>query len=167
VLGRGVDQPDELVSLTVSLVRPQSRGWVTLRSGDPFAPPVIRVNYLQADADVTALLAGVQLTRRFGNSRAYDSVRAHEVEPGATVTSPRELEAFIRQRADTIYHLAGTCRMGPESDSQAVVDSHLRVRGVDTLRVADASIMPDVVNAPTHAACVMIGEKCADLISGR
>jgi len=166
-VGRGVDQPDELVSLTVSLVRPQSRGWVTLRSGDPFAPPVIRVNYLQADADVTALLAGVQLTRRFGNSRAYDSVRAHEVEPGATVTSPRELEAFIRQRADTIYHLAGTCRMGPESDTQAVVDSHLRVRGVDTLRVADASIMPDVVNAPTHAACVMIGEKCADLISGR
>jgi choline dehydrogenase len=166
-VGRGTDQPDPLVSLTVSLVRPQSRGSVILRSADPFAQPVIQANYLQADADVTALLAGVQLTRRFGNSRAYDPVRAEEVEPGATVTSQEDLTTFVREKADTIYHLAGTCRMGPESDAGAVVDSRLRVRGIDALRVADASIMPEVVNAPTHAACVVIGEKCADLVSGR
>jgi choline dehydrogenase len=166
-VGRGVDLPDELVSLTVSLVRPLSRGSVTLGSADPFAPPVIRANYLQADADVTALVEGVHLTRELGNARAYDSVRAQEVEPGAAVTSPRELGTFIREKADTIYHLAGTCRMGPDSDARAVVDSNLRVRGIDALRVADASIMPEVVNAPTHAACVAIGEKCADLISGR
>ncbi len=166
-VGRGVNLPDELVSLTVSLVRPQSRGSVSLRSADPLVPPVIHVNYLQADADVAALLEGVRLTRQFGNARAYDSVRVEEVEPGATVMSERDLETFIRQKADTIYHLAGTCRMGPDADVDAVVDARLRVRGVDALRVADASIMPVVVNAPTHAACVAIGEKCADLISGR
>ena len=81
--------------------------------------------------------------------------------------SERDLETFIRQKADTIYHLAGTCRMGPDSDTEAVVDSRLHVRGVSGLRVADASIMPKVVKAPTHAGCVAIGEKCADLISGR
>lgn len=166
-VGRGSDTPDEVVSLTVSLVRPQSRGAVTLRSANPFAPPVLRLNYLQADADVAALVEGVHLTRRFGNSRAYEGVRAEEVEPGASVTSRHDLEDFIRQKADTIYHLAGTCRMGPASDAEAVVDSRLKVHGVDALRVADASIMPEVVNAPTHAACVAIGEKCADLISGR
>jgi choline dehydrogenase len=165
-VGRGSDQADELVSITVSLVRSQSRGSVTLRSADPFEPPSIRVNYLQADADVAALIDGVDLTRRFGASRAYDDVRAEEVEPGAGVTSKRDLETFIRQKAETIYHLAGTCRMGPETDASAVVDARLRVRGIDALRVADASIMPEVVNAPTHAACVAIGERCADLISG-
>jgi len=166
-VGRGVNLPDELVSLTVSLVRPESRGCVTLRSADPFAQPVIRANYLEADADVAALAEGVRLTRLFGNARAYDSVRAEEVEPGATVTSPRDLETFIRQKADTIYHLAGTCRMGADADVDAVVDARLQVRGVEALRVADASIMPEVVNAPTHAACVAIGEKCSDLVSGR
>ena len=166
-VGRGAELPDELVSLTVSLVRPQSRGAVTLRSADPLAPPAIRANYLQAEADVAALVDGVHLLRRFGNSRAYDSVRAEEVEPGASVTSRRDLKSFIRQKADTIYHLAGTCRMGPDNEAGAVVDARLHVRGVDALRVADASIMPEVVNAATHAACVAIGEKCSDLISGR
>ena len=90
-----------------------------------------------------------------------------EIARGSRLMSERDLETFIRQKADTIYHLAGTCRMGPDADVDAVVDARLRVRGVDALRVADASIMPEVVNAPTHAACVAIGEKCADLISGR
>jgi choline dehydrogenase len=166
-VGRGLDQPDPLVSLTVSLVQPTSRGSVTLRSADPFAQPVIRANYLQAGADLAALLRGVRLTRRFGNSREYDSVRAEEIEPGSSVTSDGDLESFIRANADTIFHLAGTCRMGPDDDATAVVDSRLNVSGVQGLRVADASIMPDVVNAPTHAVCVAIGEKCADMISGR
>ena len=83
------------------------------------------------------------------------------------LTSDRDLERFVREKADTIYHLAGTCRMGPDSERDAVVDASLRVHGVERLRVADAAIMPDVVNAPTHAACVAIGEKCAVLISGR
>ena len=94
-------------------------------------------------------------------------LRRDEVEPGATLTSERDLERFIRQKADTIYHLAGTCRMAPDCRRGRGRSSGLRVHGVEGLRVADASIMPEVVNAPTHAACVAIGEKCATLISGR
>jgi choline dehydrogenase len=78
-----------------------------------------------------------------------------------------EIEALVRAAADTIFHAAGTCRMGPASDPMAVVDARLRVRGVEGLRVADASIMPEVVNATTHAACVMIGEKAADLLGAK
>jgi len=165
-VGRGVDIPDQLVSLTVSLVRPRSRGIVTLRSSDPSVPPVICANYLQADEDVAALREGVRLTRELGGSRAYERVRFEEVEPGAAMTSRSDLDTFIRANADTIYHLAGTCRMGRADDAASVVAADLRVRGIDALRVADASIMPEVVNAPTHAACVVVGEKCADLISG-
>jgi len=83
------------------------------------------------------------------------------------VSTAADLEHFARRAADTIYHAAGTCRMGPSSVPTAVVDATLRVRGVDGLRVADASIMPEVVNATTHAACVVIGDKCATLVSGR
>ena len=166
-VGRGLEQPEEVITISVSLVRPESRGCIELRSADPLAAPVLYANYLQADADTAVLVHGARLARRFGMSHAYDGLRLDETEPGADVTSDRDLERFVREKADTIYHLAGTCRMGPDSDPDAVVDSRLRVRGVERLRVADASIMPEVVNAPTHAACVMIGEKCSTLISGR
>jgi choline dehydrogenase len=166
-VGRGLDQPDDLVTITVSLVRPASRGSVTLRSADPLVPAAISAGYLQADADAAALARGAELARALGASRAYDGLRGDETEPGANVISRTDLERFVREKSDTIYHLAGTCRMGSDSDDSAVVDFALRVHGVEGLRVADASIMPTVVNAPTHAACVMIGEKCADLINGR
>jgi choline dehydrogenase len=166
-VGRGLDQPDDVVTITVSLVRPASRGTITLRSADPLAAPIISAGYLLADADAAALVRGAQFARELGASRAYDELRSDETEPGANVTSATELEHFVRAKADTIYHLAGTCRMGPDSDDSAVVDAALRVHGIEGLRVADASIMPTVVNAPTHAASVMIGEKCATLVSGR
>ena len=163
-VGRGVDQPDPFVTVTVALVRPQSRGTIELRSADPLAAPRIRAHYLQSHADVAALIAGVRYARQIALSSAYDRLRGEEIDPGVRVTSVNDLERFVRAMADTIYHPAGTCRMGPASDPDAVVDASLRVRGVDGLRVADASIMPDVVDAPTHAAAVMIGEKCAALI---
>jgi choline dehydrogenase len=163
-VGRGLEQPDPFMTITVSLVRPRSRGRITLVAADPLAPPVIRANYLQAQADVDALIQGAQLARLFGTSPAYDGLRGDEIEPGPGLTSAADLERFVRQKADTIYHAAGTCRMGPASDAQSVVNDQLRVHGVEGLRVADASIMPEVVNAPTHAACVAIGEKCAALI---
>jgi len=163
-VGRGVDQPDPFVTITVALVRPQSRGTIELRSSDPLASPIIRANYLQSQADVAVLVAGVRLARQIGLSPAYDRLRGEETDPGDRTTTAGDLERFVRAMADTIYHPAGTCRMGRSSDSEAVVDASLRVRGVDGLRVADASIMPDVVDAPTHAAAVMIGEKCAALI---
>ena len=93
-------------------------------------------------------------------------MRGDEIEPGAGVTSDAGLARFVREKADSIYHPAGTCRMGPSSSSDSVVDAELRVHGIGNLRVADASIMPVLVNAPPHAACVMIGEKCAELVGG-
>ncbi|MEO8258853.1 MAG: GMC family oxidoreductase N-terminal domain-containing protein [Acidobacteriota bacterium] len=164
-VGRGVDQPDAFVTITVSLVRPQSRGTITLRSAEPFDAPLIHANYLQAQADVDALVQGARLARLFGASTAYDQLRADEVAPGRPAVSTADLEQFARQQVDTIYHPAGTCRMGPASDALAVVDAQLRVHGVEGVRVADASIMPEVVNATTHAACIAIGEKCAALIT--
>ncbi len=163
-VGRGLEQPDRFITITVSLVRPRSRGEIRLASGDPGAPALIRPNYLQEQADVDALVHGVRLARLIGSSSAYDPLRGDEIEPGPAATSPEDLQRFVRRAADTIYHAAGTCRMGPASEAQAVVDPELRVRGVQGLRVADASIMPEVVNATTHAACVMIGEKAADLL---
>jgi choline dehydrogenase len=91
-------------------------------------------------------------------------LRADEIAPGAATKSDADLATFVRRDTDTIFHGAGTCKMGPAKDEAAVVDATLRVRGVEGLRVADASIMPEVVNATTNAACVMIGEKAAELI---
>jgi choline dehydrogenase len=166
-VGRGLALADDFVTITVSVVKPASRGSIALRSADLLSAPVIRANYLEAEADIAAFVKGTELARQLGNHRAYDALRAEETEPGAGVSSKSDLEQFVREKADTIYHLAGTCRMGPASDESAVVDASLRVHEVEGLRVADASIMPTVVNAPTHAACVMIGEKCATLITGR
>jgi choline dehydrogenase len=163
IVGRGVDQPDHVITITVSHLKPRSRGAVTLAAADPLVAPCIRVQYLSDPHDVSVLVEGVALARRLGESPAYDRLRAGEIEPGVSIQA---LAQFARQKADSIYHAAGTCRMGPASDREAVVGADLRVHGIDGLRVADASIMPVIVNAPTHAACVMIGEKCASMIAG-
>jgi choline dehydrogenase len=161
IVGRGLEQPDHLVTITVSHLKPRSRGSVALASAGAMDPPIIRANYLTDAHDVAVLVEGVALARRFGESRAYDRLRAEEIEPGLPV---EDVAQFARRKADSIYHAAGTCRMGPAADRSAVVDSELRVHGLDGVRVADASIMPEIVSAPTHAACTMIGEKCASLI---
>jgi choline dehydrogenase len=163
-VGRGLETPDKFITITVSLVRPKSRGAVSLRSADPLAAPIIRANYLQELADVDALVRGINLARWFGESEAYADLRGDEILPGPSMKSDAELATFVRRDSDTIYHGAGTCKMGPASDRLAVVDPSLRVRGIDGLRIADGSIMPEVVNATTNAACVMIGEKAADLV---
>lgn len=163
-VGRGLETPDRFITITVSLVTPKSRGEVRLRSADPAAAPIIRANYLQEAADVAALVRGVHFARWFGEAESYTELRADEILPGAAMKSDAELAEFVRRDSDTIYHGAGTCKMGPANDGTAVVDPTLRVRGVDGLYVADGSIMPTVVNATTNAACVMIGEKAADLM---
>ena len=163
-VGRGLDQPDRFITITVSLVQPQSRGEIRLRSADPLAAPIIRANYLQDEADVKALVRGVYLARWFGEAEVYDELRADETEPGVAVKSDADLASFVRRAADTIYHPAGTCKMGPSSDRMAVVDAALRVRGLEGLRIADASIMPEIINTTPNAACVMIGEKASDLL---
>ena len=164
IVGRGLDQPDDFITITVSHLKPRSRGVVTLASADPLAPPRIRMNYLTDPHDVSVLVEGVALARRFGDAQAYARLRGEEIEPGMAIP---DVARFARQKADSIYHAAGTCRMGPASDRAAVVDADLRVHGVDGVRIADASIMPVIVNAPTHAACVMIGEKCASIIGAQ
>jgi len=165
-IGRGLETPDRFITITVSLVFPKSRGEITLRSSDPLAAPIIRANYLQQEDDVKALVQGVKLARWFGEADSYQDLRGDEIAPGASAKSDADLAAFARRDSDTIFHGAGTCKMGTQSDPMAVVDPSLRVRGVEGLRVADGSIMPEIVNATTNAACIMIGEKASDLLRG-
>ena len=146
------------------IVQPQSRGRVRLRSNDPMAPPVIEPNYLSADADVSVLLRGIELSRELAGTRAMSSFNGGEAAPG-TSKSRAELVEYARTHCSTVWHVAGTCRMG--HDRMAVVDPQLKVRGIEGLRVADASVMPTIVSGNTNAACIMIGEKAADMMLGR
>jgi choline dehydrogenase len=161
-VGRGIDVPDEAITLTVTVCQPKSRGSIALRSADPDAAPLIRAGYFQDERDIDVLLEGIKLARSLGETRAYDALRGEAVAPGPNDVSPAALRAYVRRAADTIFHPVGTCRMG--RDARSVVDPELRVRGVDGLWVADASIMPESVNAQTHAACLMIGARAAELV---
>ncbi len=142
------------------LVGPQSRGTVSLRSANPQDLAVVRANYLQEASDVEVLRQGIELSREITKTGPMQEFTDGEVSPGPTAT-PDEMREYIRNYCRTVWHVAGTCKMG--NDDMAVVDSELRVRGVAGLRVADASIMPNIVRGNTNAACVMIGEKVADL----
>jgi len=154
--------PGHGFTLGPTLLRPRSRGSVRLRSRDPLAPPAIDPAYLADDADLATLVEGLRVSRRIAAARAFDRYRGAEVLPGAAATSDAALAAHVRQRAQTLYHPAGTCRMG--ADRLAVVDAHLRVRGLEALRVADASVMPAIVGGNTNAPVIMIAERAADLI---
>jgi choline dehydrogenase len=149
-------------TIVPSLVRPQSRGTISLRSADPEQPPVINPNYLEQPSDLEALTRGFEIAREIARSRAMGSFLWREVAPGPDTNSSQEIQSYIRLTSAGLFHPAGTCKMG--RDSMAVVDPTLRVYGVDNLRVADASIMPTVTSGNTHAPSVMIGEKAAILI---
>ena len=146
-----------------TLVSPQSVGSLMLQSSDPYAPPRIDPNFLAAEADLEVLVQGVKLARKIVTAAAFDLYRGDEYLPGAVVQSDQAIATFIRDHVHTIYHPVGTCKMG--NDPLAVVNHQLQVQGVQQLRVADASIMPNIINANTNAACIMIGEKCADMVS--
>ncbi|WP_193175208.1 choline dehydrogenase [Oricola nitratireducens] len=149
----------------VGPMRPRSRGHVRLKSRDPLAAPGILFNYLEAEEDRAEFRAGIRLTRTIFGQPAFDPYRGRELQPGAHVTDDDEIDAFVRRRVESAYHPVGTCRMG--MDANAVVDDAGRVRGVDGLRVVDASIMPDIVSGNTNAPTIMIAEKIADSIRGR
>jgi choline dehydrogenase len=153
------------VTLTAYVNRPLTRGEVTLASADPLDRPVIDFNYLAEPDDLRRAIAGVRWNLRILYARPFDDLRGEEIAPGATARSDAEIEAFVKRTASTTWHPAGTCKMG--DDAMAVVDSQLRVRGAEGLRVVDASIMPTIVSGNTHAPTVMIAEKAADLIRGR
>jgi choline dehydrogenase len=143
-------------------LQPRSRGTVTLASSDPSAPPLIDPRLVSDPADLEVLVHGVRLARRIAAAPALREWNGGELTPETAATSHDDLRDFVRAHVHTIYHPVGTCRMG--TDTEAVVDPALRVRGVDGLRVVDASIMPTIPRGHTMAATVMIAEKAADLV---
>jgi choline dehydrogenase len=145
-----------------TLLTPRSRGRITLRSADPFAPPAIDPGYLSEAEDVAVLVEGLVLCRRLAATRALAPFRGPETLPGAAVQGEAALAAYVRERSETLYHPVGTCRMG--HDATSVVDPFLRVHGVQGLRVADASIMPTITRGNTNAPTVMIAEKAAAML---
>jgi choline dehydrogenase len=149
-------------SASVCQLRPESRGSLRIRSADPTAPPEIRINYLSTEVDRTANVEGLKILRKILHAPALSSYVVEEVDPGAKVSSDEALLNYCRARGSTIYHPTSTCRMG--SDPLAVVDQRLRVRGMEGLRVVDASIMPDLVSGNTNAATIMIAEKASEMI---
>lgn len=154
------------LSINPCFLRPKSRGSVRLRSADAMAPILFDGGYLQAQEDVDTLVRGVKLARRILRAPALREVVSEELAPAAADHLDDDaIEAYVRQRAKTVYHPSGTCRMG--SDGMAVVDPQMRVLGVARLRVCDASVMPSLVSGNTNAPTVMLAERCAAFVLGR
>jgi choline dehydrogenase len=147
--------------------RPDSTGYVRARSADPFAAPTIQPNYLAAESDRRVLLAGMKIARKLISSPPLQKYYDREEFPGIQAQSDADLMTAAKQRGTTTFHLMGTCRMAPDNDPTAVVDDQLRVRGLENLRVVDASIMPTMPSANLNASVLMLAEKAADMIRGK
>ena len=152
------------LTATVYQLRPLSRGSVHLRSPDPRDRPEIRFNFLADPGDRRTTVDGMRFARRIVRAAPMQGLLGAELRPGDDAQTDDELLDYARRKAETGYHPAGTCRMGP--DSMAVVDAELRVHGIETLRVVDASIMPTLTSGNINAPAMMIGEKGAELILG-
>ncbi|TAL65531.1 MAG: choline dehydrogenase [Legionella sp.] len=146
----------------VGTLRPESRGFLELTSKDPSQALKIHANYLQTDNDLKDLVAGVAITREIFNQEAFKPYKGREIQPGLTCQTPKEMEEFIRAKADSAYHPCGTCKMG--IDSLAVVNPKAQVYGIDQLRVVDASIMPSNLSGNLNASTIMMAERVSDLI---
>jgi choline dehydrogenase-like flavoprotein len=146
------------------ILHPESRGTIRLRSADPRAPVRIAYNYLSHPADIAKFRQGFRIAREIGNQKALDPYRDVELSPGSGVTSDEAIDAHLRATATTVSHPVSTCRMG--SGENCVLDPELRVRGIERLRVVDASAFPDLVSAHTNAAVFMLAERASDLIRG-
>jgi choline dehydrogenase len=157
-----VAQPFSAFGLSPVHLRPDGRGTVRLKSADPMAAPEIKFNFLKSPGDWTAMLEGMRICREIGRQPALKPFVVEEIMPGANVTDEAGLKDYLRATGVSNLHPVGTCRMGHESDS--VVDPQLKVHGIESLRVADASIMPQIVAGNTNAPSIMIGEKCADMV---
>jgi choline dehydrogenase len=142
--------------------RPESRGHIRISSADPAAAPAIVANYLSTETDRQASVAATKFVRLLARTTALGRIVLEELLPGVEVWSDKDFLEYSKREGQSAYHPVGTCRMG--RDPGAVVDPQLRVHGIAGLRVADASIMPTLVSGNTNAACMMIGEKAADLI---
>lgn len=143
--------------------KPTSVGHLQIRSPDPFVAPELHPNYLSTDHDRAMMLAGTKLMRRIANTSAMRAVIDQELHPGPEIDSDEDIAAYARKTGWTVFHQCSTCRMGSDPAS-SVVDPRLRVRGIDGLRVADASIFPTIPTGNTNAPAIMVGEKASDLI---
>ena len=160
----GLSNPQEGCGFSIGAtqLRPESRGEIALGSDDPFDDPVIDPGYLTEPTDMAVMVEGVKRAREIAAADAMDGYRGQELWPGEDVTTDEEIRDHIRETAHTVYHPVGTCKMG--DDDMAVVDDRLRVRGVENLRVVDASIMPTLTSGNTNAPTIAIAEKAADMI---
>ena len=155
------------MSCGVRQQRPNSSGTLRLRSANVNDKPIIQPNYLTDEVDQQVMVAGIKIARELMASASLAPHFHSELVPGSHCMSDEALLDFARTRGSTSYHLVGTCKMGTTNDSMAVVDSQLRVYGIQNLRVVDASVMPQVPSANTLAATTMVAEKAADMIKGK
>ncbi|MFF3659858.1 GMC family oxidoreductase [Streptomyces olivochromogenes] len=164
----GYERPAHGVSMTPNIPKPRSRGRLYLTSADPSVKPALDFRYFtdEDDYDGRTLVEGIRIARRIARTEPLAGWLKREVCPGPEVTDDEELSAYARQVAHTVYHPAGTCRMGATDDRLAVVDPELRVRGLDGLRIADASVFPTMPAVNPMIGVLMVGEKCAELIGG-
>ncbi len=151
--------------IEIGIMRPASRGRIKARSANPADPPRIELNFLQEESDIEELRAGLDRTRDILAQKAFAPYRGRELNPGPDIRDKAAVHRFLRSQVTSIYHLSGTCRMG--LDERAVVDEELKVRGIDGLRVVDASILPRIPSANINAPTLMVAEKAADMILGR
>lgn len=157
-------RPSDTFAVRIGQVKPLSRGTVRLRSDNPLDHPVLQPNYLSEPADLEAQIAGVHIVREIINQKAFQQIVSEEIEPGLDATNKRSITDWIRNIASSAYHPVGTARMGV--DELAVVDHQLKVRGLEGLRIADASVMPDIIAGNTNAPTIMIAERAAEFIIG-
>jgi len=162
--GAGPEDEGHGFAIDATPLRPKSRGELTLASADPTAKPPMVANYLTEPEDMALFVEGMEIMIDVVAQKAFDPYRGVELQPGSGIRSREALDAYVRRTAESIYHPVGTCAMG--TGAEAVVGPDLKVRGVEALRVADASVMPSIVSGNTHGPTVMIGEKAADLVKG-
>ncbi|HEY1724745.1 MAG TPA: GMC family oxidoreductase N-terminal domain-containing protein [Steroidobacteraceae bacterium] len=160
-------RPEHMIGVGVSMIRQDSRGMVALRSSDPLEPPSIVFNLFQRRSDLERMVRGIRAARRIYAQPPLQHLVGEELIPGTELSGDAQLESFVLKVGAITQHPVGTCRMGSEHDADAVLDADLKVRGVEGLRVIDASVMPTVPGGNTNAPTIMIAEKGADLIRGR
>lgn len=155
------------MTVSCSLLRPESSGSIRIRSADPRDYPVINPNYLDAQTDLADLRTAVKLVRELMTQHAFDEYRGDGISPVDSIQSDDDIDNWVRAKASTVYHPCCTARMGEAGDTGAVVDAEARVFGVERLRVVDASIMPSIVGGNLNGPVIMLAEKVADMIRGR
>ena len=148
-------------------MRPESRGHVKLASSDPREYPEIHQAFLETEDEWRVMRAGLRLVRELVGQKPLIPFAGEELIPGVEDSSDEAIDAHVRKTMITVHHPVGTCKMGPGTDPNAVVDEEMRVRGVDRLRVIDTSVMPDLIGGATNAPVIMMAEKASDMISGK